>query len=242
MTTDHDLYGIIGVPRFSDIETVKKSYRKIASQHHPDKIGPNEYFSKVTAAYNTLSDSQKKELYDRELKRESFSGFMYAEELLTAICTVRISDLYSEEWKILNLNTELGKIAIKVKLDGGLETGDRVKYPGVGPQGQTVMLIYKILPDANYSKHGLDLCCNLSVDVLQLLCGCEKTITTPDDREWKIKIPSPIGKPKKLKLPGLGFKSNGKVGDFYVEVHPQFSEISEELKQQISKEIITRGK
>lgn len=242
MTSNSDLYKDVGVPRFSDIETIKKSYRKIASQHHPDKIGPNEYFSRVTAAYNTLSNPELKESYDRELKNTNFRKFIYNQEILTVMCTVRISDLYSQEWKILNLNTEIGDFTIKAKLDGGLESGDRVKYYDVGPQGQTVLVIYKILPDSVYSKRGLDLYCKVGVDVLQLLCGCEKTVTTPDNREWKIKIPSPVGKPKTLKLPGLGFKSTTKTGDFYVEIDPEFSEISPELKQNLNNEITKRGK
>ncbi|HWJ10505.1 MAG TPA: molecular chaperone DnaJ [Nocardioides sp.] len=63
-----DLYELLGVARDADADTIKKAYRKLARQLHPD-VNPDEEsqerFKQVTAAYEVLSDPQKRASYDR---------------------------------------------------------------------------------------------------------------------------------------------------------------------------------
>jgi molecular chaperone DnaJ len=63
-----DYYEVLGVSKDATTEEVKKAYKKLALQHHPDK-NPNdaqaeEKFKKVAEAYETLSDPQKRQEYD----------------------------------------------------------------------------------------------------------------------------------------------------------------------------------
>ena len=60
-----DYYEILGVSREADADALKKAYRKLAIKNHPDKGGDPEKFKKISAAYDTLSDPEKKELYDK---------------------------------------------------------------------------------------------------------------------------------------------------------------------------------
>jgi DnaJ-class molecular chaperone len=64
-----DLYSILGVPRSADEAAIKKAYRKLAKELHPDKNKDNpnatERFSQVTQAYDLLSDKNKRAQYDR---------------------------------------------------------------------------------------------------------------------------------------------------------------------------------
>ena len=59
-----DYYQTLGVSRDSSQEDIKKAFRKLASQHHPDKGGDTATFQKIQEAYATLSDPQKKAAYD----------------------------------------------------------------------------------------------------------------------------------------------------------------------------------
>jgi molecular chaperone DnaJ len=63
-----DLYSLLGVDRDADPDTIKKAYRRLARQLHPD-VNPNpetqERFKEVTLAYEVLSDPQKRAAYDR---------------------------------------------------------------------------------------------------------------------------------------------------------------------------------
>lgn len=67
MSTDY--YAILGCPRNADDATLKKCYRKLAVKWHPDKNPDNEQatrnFQKVSEAYAALSDSKKRQMYDR---------------------------------------------------------------------------------------------------------------------------------------------------------------------------------
>ncbi|HEX8127168.1 MAG TPA: J domain-containing protein [Allosphingosinicella sp.] len=64
-----DLYSQLGVKRDSDEAEIKKAYRKLAKELHPDKNkgnpGASERFSKVTRAYDILTDKDKRARYDR---------------------------------------------------------------------------------------------------------------------------------------------------------------------------------
>ena len=63
-----DYYERLGVSRDADGETVKKAYRKLAMQYHPDRNDSSdaeENFKRVTEAYEVLRDPEQRQLYDR---------------------------------------------------------------------------------------------------------------------------------------------------------------------------------
>jgi len=63
-----DYYKILGVPRTASEDEIKKAYRKMAIQYHPDKTGNDpeaeNKFKEVSEAYQTLSNAEKKLAYD----------------------------------------------------------------------------------------------------------------------------------------------------------------------------------
>jgi curved DNA-binding protein len=65
-----DYYQILGVPRNASNEDVKKAYRKLAMQYHPDRNQgkekwANEKFKEINEAYGVLGDPQKRQQYDQ---------------------------------------------------------------------------------------------------------------------------------------------------------------------------------
>lgn len=68
MNKDKDFYEILGVSKNATADEIKKAYRKLALQYHPDRNkgkDAGEKFKEVNAAYEVLSDSQKKQAYDQ---------------------------------------------------------------------------------------------------------------------------------------------------------------------------------
>ena len=63
-----DYYEVLGIPKGSPLEEIKKAYRNLARQHHPDvdkSPGSEQRFKEINEAYQILSDPKKKEAYDR---------------------------------------------------------------------------------------------------------------------------------------------------------------------------------
>ena len=60
-----DLYTILGIPKSADQATIRKAYKKLARQYHPDlnkDAGADERFKEVNTAYEVLSDEQRHSL------------------------------------------------------------------------------------------------------------------------------------------------------------------------------------
>jgi curved DNA-binding protein len=68
MANPTDLYGLLGVSKTATADDIRKAYRKLARQHHPD-VNPNdpraeERFKEISFAYDALSDPEKRRRYD----------------------------------------------------------------------------------------------------------------------------------------------------------------------------------
>ncbi|MBI2033955.1 MAG: molecular chaperone DnaJ [Candidatus Liptonbacteria bacterium] len=75
MPPKKDYYKILGIDRGASEEEIKKAYRRLAHQHHPDKSGGDEKkFKEINEAYQVLSDKTKKAYYDRFGASEHMPG------------------------------------------------------------------------------------------------------------------------------------------------------------------------
>ena len=82
MANKRDYYETLGVGKNATDEELKKAYRKLAKQYHPDanvenKKQAEEKFKEVSEAYEILSDKQKRQMYDQfgHNGPEGFGGF-----------------------------------------------------------------------------------------------------------------------------------------------------------------------
>ena len=63
-----DYYETLGVDRVADPATIKKAFRDLSMQHHPDKGGDAEKFKEINEAYSTLGNPEKRESYDNPMR------------------------------------------------------------------------------------------------------------------------------------------------------------------------------
>jgi molecular chaperone DnaJ len=67
-------YDVLGVQEQATQEEIKKAYRKLAIEHHPDKGGDENRFKEIANAYGVLGDEGKRKQYDQQ-KNNPFAGF-----------------------------------------------------------------------------------------------------------------------------------------------------------------------
>ncbi len=71
-------YATLGVPETASQDEIKRAYRKLAMQHHPDKGGDTNRFQEIQSAYDIIGDEQKRAQYDVERQgggvRFNFNG------------------------------------------------------------------------------------------------------------------------------------------------------------------------
>lgn len=79
-----DYYEILGVDKGADKEDIKKAYRELSKQHHPDLGGDEEKFKEINEAHSVLSDPEKRREYDNPVRhlggfsfRDIFGGHGY---------------------------------------------------------------------------------------------------------------------------------------------------------------------
>ena len=74
-----DYYAVLSVPVTATQDEIKKSYRKLAAKHHPDKNPTDskaaETFKGISEAYQTLGDAEKRKQYDEMRRLGAFGGF-----------------------------------------------------------------------------------------------------------------------------------------------------------------------
>src|SRR5438445_12739004 len=77
---EKDYYQVLGVAKNASAAEIKKAYRKLAQEHHPDRNRGNkeaeERFKEISAAYDVLGDKDKRTSYDqvREIGASRFGG------------------------------------------------------------------------------------------------------------------------------------------------------------------------
>ena len=59
-----DYYKVLGVSRDADERTIKKAYRRLAREHHPDKGGDQEKMTQINEAFGVLGNAELRERYD----------------------------------------------------------------------------------------------------------------------------------------------------------------------------------
>jgi molecular chaperone DnaJ len=71
---DKNYYDVLGVGKSATDEEIKKAFRKLAHQYHPDKGGDEKKFKEINEAYQVLSNKEKRAQYDRFGKTFDGSG------------------------------------------------------------------------------------------------------------------------------------------------------------------------
>ena len=198
-----DYYEVLGVPRDADQDAIRRAYRKLARQYHPD-LNPDsdaeDRFKELGEAYEVLSDPEKRERYDRlganwrqqeqETPEADFEDFFTRQGFGTSETDAEFSDDLFE------------------RLFGGRFGGGSGRRTG-GP------------------LRGLDREALLELSLEDALEGGRRRLTL-DEREVTVNFPAGVRDGQLIRLAGQGApgRDGGPPGDLYLRIavkpHPNF--------------------
>lgn len=157
-----DYYSTLGLKRGASADEIKKAYRSMAMKHHPDRGGDEKRFKEIEEAYRTLSDPQKKQMFDSGIDPNRQSGFNQG-PFEFHFGTENLNDLFGNfgfgfnqrqprKNRSININVEIsledvllgkdlsaeinipnsGSKMININIPPGMQTGQQIRYEGMG--------------------------------------------------------------------------------------------------------------
>lgn len=254
----NNYYQTLGVTRDATADDIKRAYRKLASQHHPDKGGDKTRFQEIQKAYEILGDPQKRAQYDNPMSQGrgfGFHGNQFDFESIFDIFGARFQHPGQQRQKqrammslwitlrdavvggrrTVSIGTHQGTQAVEIDIPPGINEGDSVQYPGIGPGGIDLIITFRVHPDPKWARQGLTLHTEHSVSVWDLILGCETPIRDIEGNNLSLTVPAGTQPGTVLRLRGRGVvPKNGQPGDLLVLIQARLPEnIPEELLAQI---------
>jgi curved DNA-binding protein len=258
-----DYYSTLGVARTATPDDIKKAYRKLASQHHPDKGGDTAKFQELEEAYRVLSDPEQRAAHDNP--RSDFGGFGFRQQSgqpfdfdsifnmfgtqfhhqrpqrpTTARMTLwmQLSDIAAGGRKTVSVGTAAGAQVIEVDIPAGIEDGASVMYPGLAPGGVDLAITFRIHPNPRWQRDGFNLYTDQKVSVWSMITGGEIVVRDILNQELTVTIP-PMTQPGQiLRCRGRGLKDRASnPGDMMIRIQAEIPKsIPEDLLVRIRQE------
>jgi len=255
-----DHYQTLGVAKNATPDEIKKAYRKLASQHHPDRGGDTATFQKIQEAYDVLSDPQKKQQYDNPQMfgqngyNTMFSDTMDPRDIFSQIfghraspfgqrqhqvfrtqVSVTLEEIYHGSSQVLKIQTHTGQKVINIDIPKGLKENSHIKYENVIDNG-VLIVEFRVTPNLKFERKGNDLLCNQPISVLDLIVGAKVNFTTISGKTYEVTVPPKTQPYMQLKIAGQGMPIYGTpaYGDQILLLKPFIPDnISDEITQSI---------
>jgi DnaJ-class molecular chaperone len=225
-TTTPDHYATLGLHRNCTADQIRNAYRLLAKQLHPDVNGGSRaavaQTQALNAAYETLSDPDRRRDYDRELAAPPTAD--RRREPRAAQLTKEIH---------LRLEEFLRGCTLEVRMDdpgrsNGPETYELTIPPETAPGtrfkvardgGGCVMVRVKARPDFRFKVRGSDLRCDLKIRSQRAQQGGIESVRGLTGNFLRVQIPAKVSRGEIIRLPGEGLpKPRGGRGDLLVRI------------------------
>jgi len=236
-----DHYNTLGVARNATPDEIKKAYRKLASQHHPDKGGDTTKFQQIQKAYDILSNPNKKQEYDNPPQQhfnfnghqnlgDIFNMFGFGDvfkqhtqqtQLLRTRIEVSLLDAYNGSTKTLRLQTNNQTQVVNINIPKGIQSGQQIRYEQL-VQNSVLIVEFVVSPDLKFERNNDDLYTNQSISVLDLIIGTKFDFTTISGKTVEVNV-KPMTQPfMQLKLIGCGMPiiNSNSYGDQIILIKP----------------------
>lgn len=255
-----DHYAALGVARTATPDEIKRAFRKLASQHHPDKGGDTKKFQEIQAAYDTLGDAAKRQQYDNPAPQfagmpggaqfnmgdifaqmfgghPGFAGQHPRRNHARMSLWITLRDVLTGGHRQVAVGSMAGQSTIEIDIPLGIDDGDMVQYQGLAPGGQDLVIEFKIHPHPQFRRDGLNLIVDHKCSVWDMIQGGDTTVNHLDGNQLLVTVPPLTDNGTTLRLRGRGLGDRkGNKGDLFVKLHALLPRsISPELIEAIQK-------
>ena len=246
-------YQTLGVERTATADEIKRAYRKLASQHHPDRGGDTKTFQEIQAAYDILGDAQKRSAYENP--RHQFEGMggqafnfdsifnvfgarfnhpqQQRQQHQRAVMSlwITLQDVARGGPKTISVGTHQGTMTVEIEIPAGMDDGTIVQYPGVGPGGMDLIITFRIHPNPRWERQAHNLITDQPIDVWNLILGCSVNVQDILGNSLSLTIPPGTQPNTLMRLRGRGLQNrSGQSGDLLIRVQAQIpKDIPEDL-------------
>ncbi|MFM8936142.1 MAG: DnaJ C-terminal domain-containing protein [Vulcanococcus sp.] len=231
-----DYFKVLGVDRSADADAVKRAFRKLARQYHPD-VNPGDQgaeakFKEISEAYEVLSDPDKRRRY------EQFGQYWNQAGAGGGMGGVDVDFGRYGNFDDF-INDLLGRFGGPGG-PGGVGGGFGGGFPGGGFPGG----FGSGFPGGGFAGPGrsaplnLDAEASISLSFAEAFRGCERTLAVNDERV-QVRIPAGVKPGSRLRLKGKGNlqPGTGRRGDLYlnlqVQEHPVWSLDGDQLRAEL---------
>ncbi|GAA9680860.1 DnaJ family protein [Helicobacter pylori] len=200
------LYQTLDVSENANQDEIKKSYRRLARKYHPDlnkTKEAEEKFKEINAAYEILSDEEKRRQYD-QFGDNMFGGQNFSDFARSRSASEDLDDI---------LSSIFGR--------GGFS--QRFSQNSQGFSGFNF---------SNFAHEDLDITTTLNVSVLDTLLGNKKQVSI-NNETFSLKIPIGVEEGEKIRVRNKGKMGRAGRGDLLLQIHIEEDEIYKREKDDI---------
>ena len=226
-TAAPDHYATLGLHRACTEAHIRKAYRLLAKQHHPDVNGGTPaavaQTQALNAAYEILGDATRRSEYDRELASRQKSIAQHPGNAMLKVT----KEVY------LRLDEFLRGTRLEVRVNEpsqaeGAETYELIIPPDTAPGtrfklaregGGIVTVRVKARPDFRFKVRGSDLRCDLKISSQRARQGGTDSVRGVTGNFLRIQIPAKVPRGEIIRIPGEGLpKARGGRGELQVRI------------------------
>ena len=192
------LYKTLEIPENASEAEIKKAYRKLARQYHPDinkEAGAEDKFKEINSAYEILSDKEKKRQYD-QMGDNMFGGQNFSD----------FSRSHGSHGQ-----GDLDDILRQMFSGGGGFGGGGNPFGGAGgnPFGGGGF--------GGQQAPNLDIETSVTIPFVVSILGGSHSVSVNNER-FDIKIPAGVKSGEKMRVKGKGHAQGGRVGDLFLKI------------------------